>query len=312
MKILCYGAGGWIGEQIRKLLEGRAHIVVCGTARLDRFQELCAEIDSVKPEYVFSSVGRTHGTHSDGRVFTTIDFLEMPGNLDLNLRDNLIGPLNLARACQLRNLVCGYMGTGCIFEYDAQHQSPTASFDERSPIDCTDLVGFVEEDRANFKGSSYSIVKGWTDDQMRLFKDTVCNWRIRMPISAADNSRDFITKICTYGKTAKVCSVANSMTVLPEILPIMVSMIENRTTGTFNMCNPGLITHNQILTMYQRIIDPQFTYQNFTVEEQAKILKAGRSNNYLATQKLEDYCRDHNLKLTPIFAAIESTLKKRK
>jgi hypothetical protein len=29
-------------------------------------------------------------------------------------------------------------------------------------------------------------------------------------------------------------------------------------------------------------IDPQFTWVNFSLEEQAKILKAGRSNNELA------------------------------
>jgi len=71
MKLLCYGVRGWIGEKMKVILEKRGHTVVCGEQRLDQFAQLCAEIDTVKPDYVFSSIGRTHGTHTDGRVFTT-------------------------------------------------------------------------------------------------------------------------------------------------------------------------------------------------------------------------------------------------
>ena len=51
--------------------------------------------------------------------------------------------------------------------------------------------------------------------------------------------------------------------------------------GVYNFCNPGAISHNEILDMYKKYIDPSFTYTNFTVEEQDKILLAGRSNNTL-------------------------------
>ena len=40
--------------------------------------------------------------------------------------------------------------------------------------------------------------------------------------------------------------------------------------------------------MYKEIVDPDFTYQNFTIEEQRKILDCERSNNYLDTNKLVD------------------------
>lgn len=52
------------------------------------------------------------------------------------------------------------------------------------------------------------------------------------------------------------------------------------------MVNPGLISHNRILELYQEIIDPTFTWQNFSKEEQDIILAADRSNNYLDTTKL--------------------------
>lgn len=53
--------------------------------------------------------------------------------------------------------------------------------------------------------------------------------------------------------------------------------------GVFNFCNPGPISHNEILDLYKQYIDPTFVYANFTVEEQDKILVAKRSNNTLVS-----------------------------
>jgi len=39
--------------------------------------------------------------------------------------------------------------------------------------------------------------------------------------------------------------------------------------------------------MYKEIVDPSFTWNNFTIEEQDSILKSKRSNNHLNTDKLE-------------------------
>jgi 3,5-epimerase/4-reductase len=104
-----------------------------------------------------------------------------------------------------------------------------------------------------------------------------------MPITGEKNGRNFITKIATY---EKVCSVPNSMSVLPELLPYVLEMMKQKTTGTMNLTNPGLISHNEILEMYKEIVDPTFTWKNFSMEEQRAILAADRSNNYLDTTRL--------------------------
>lgn len=119
---------------------------------------------------------------------------------------------------------------------------------------------------------------------MRLFGSNTLNLRIRMPISADKSSRNFITKITHY---EKICSVPNSMTVLEELIPLAIDMMINKQTGTINMTNPGLITHNEILEMYRDIVDPSFEWSNFTVEEQRSILLADRSNNCLNTSGLQ-------------------------
>jgi len=77
------------------------------------------------------------------------------------------------------------------------------------------------------------------------------------------------------------------MTVLPDFFPIILDLMKNKTIGTLNLTNPGLISHNEILEMYREIVDPDFKWKNFSIEEQDKILLSERSNNYLCTTKLE-------------------------
>ena len=266
MKVLLYGSNGWIGNQFLELLLSNNINVVCGTSRVDNIESISNEINNVKPTHVVSFIGRTHGV-IDGKVYPTIDYLEKEGKLLENVRDNLYSPLVLAKICSEKNIHLTYLGTGCIFKYDDDHHD-----------------GFTEESLPNFFGSSYSIVKGFTDKLMHMYEDSVLNLRIRMPITGSENSRNFITKITNY---AKVCSVPNSMTILPELLPLVIKMMEQNIKGTINLTNPGLISHNEILDLYREIVDPFFTWKNFSQEEQRKILAADRSNNLLNTDRLE-------------------------
>ena len=74
-------------------------------------------------------------------------------------------------------------------------------------------------------------------------------------------------------------------------------MAEKKLTGTINLTNPGLVSHNEILEMYKDIVDPSFTWKNFSPEEQSKILAADRSNNCLDTTKLSTmYPKIKNIK----------------
>jgi nucleoside-diphosphate-sugar epimerase len=272
MKFLVYGVNGWIGGKVFKLLQSDDVEVVAGNSRVNDIVSLEEEIASVKPTHVISLIGRTHGTYN-GKVYGTIDYLEQSGKLVENVRDNLFSPMVLSLLSKKYNFHFTYLGTGCIFEFDKDHPFGVES------------DGFTEDSLPNFFGSSYSIVKGFTDQLMHLVDDSVLNVRIRMPITDEFNSRNFITKITNY---EKICSVPNSMTVLNELLPLMIDMAKKNITGTINLTNPGLISHNEILEMYREIVDPDFKWQNFTIDEQRAILDSGRSNNYLETNMLEN------------------------
>ena len=271
MKILIFGGNGWIGNQFAEILYKKNVEFKIGKSRVDNEKSLSNEIDEYEPTHIICFVGRTHGTINN-KVYSTIDYLEQKGKLYENIRDNLFSPILLSELCKNRDIHFTYLGTGCIFKFDEEH--PFA----------TEENGFTEDSLPNFFGSSYSIVKGFTDRLMKVYESSTLNLRIRMPITGEKNRRNFITKITTY---PYICSIPNSMTVLPEVLPLVLDMMKNKTTGTINLTNPGLISHNEILEMYKEIVDPSFTWKNFTKEEQSKILDCDRSNNFLDTKKLE-------------------------
>lgn len=270
MKILIYGASGWIGNQFCDICDTQKILYSKGQSRVDDIESVKKELHEINPTHVISFIGRTHGT-IDNTHISTIDYLEHSGKLIENINDNLFSPLSLGILCKERDIHYTYLGTGCIFTYDNEH-----------PYGETQN-GFIEDSLPNFFGSSYSIVKGFTDRLFHLYEDSFLNLRIRMPITHKNHPRNFITKITNY---EYICSIPNSMTVLPELLPLVIDMMETKKTGTINLTNPGLISHNEILEMYRELVDKDFTWKNFSKEDQSQILKSERSNNYLDTQKL--------------------------
>lgn len=271
-KILIFGGNGWIGTKVYQLLQKQGYEVYKSNCRAEDMETIEKEIDQIgNITHIMSFIGRTHGVY-EGQTIGTIDYLEKPGKLIDNVSDNLFGPVSLSILCRSKNIHFTYLGTGCIFNYDESHP-----YGE-------EINGFNEESLPNFFGSSYSVVKGYTDQIMHLFEDSVLNVRIRMPITDEIHPRNFITKITNY---KQICSIPNSMTVLNELLPIMINLALNNKTGTVNLTNPGLISHNEILDMYKEIVDPSFQWENFSIEEQDQILASKRSNNFLDTSRLE-------------------------
>lgn len=278
MRVLIYGAAGWIGQQF---LRNTTHTVIIAQARPDNYEAAETEIATVAPDAVCSFLGRTHGPGA-----STIDYLEQPGKLYENMRDNFIAPIHLAQICEARGIQFVYLGTGCIYTYTA---------DKRL---------FSEEDVPNFFGSSYSIMKGFTNTEMARFAHTL-HLRIRMPISREVSTRNFIDKLVSY---PNICSIPNSMTVLDDMWPIIDRMIERRTVGTYNMVNPGLVEHKWVLEQYKALIDPTHTWTSVTYDEQMKFIKSHRSNNELTTAKLEAFCLAEGLPLPDINTSIINCL----
>jgi len=253
------GESGWIGQKVVALLKSQGKAVHVGHARIEDRAAIIKEIEEHKPKYIMNCAGVT------GRP--NVDWCE--DHKQETIRANVIGTLTLCDVAFVHNIHVTNFATGCIFEYDEKH--PLGSG-----------VGFTEDDEPNFSASFYSETKGVVEKLLQVYPN-VLTLRVRMPISDDLSPRSFITKISKY---AKVVNVPNSMTVLHDLLPIAIDMTEKGVLGVVNFTNPGAISHNEILDLYKKYIDPKFTYNNFSLEEQAKILKAGRSNNELDTTKI--------------------------
>ena len=98
--------------------------------------------------------------------------------------------------------------------------------------------------------------------------------------------------------------------VLHDLLPASLELSRRELPGIYNFCNPGAISHNQVLEQYKKYVDPTFTWKNFTVEEQNKILAAKRSNNELDCSKLVNALPD--MRIPDIHTAMAECMQRTK
>nr|KJB27003.1 hypothetical protein B456_004G271200 [Gossypium raimondii] len=258
-KFLIYGRTGWIGGILDQLCEKHGIPFEYGRGRLKNQTSLMADIQNIKPTHVFNI--RVRGVTFNAAGVTgrpNIDWCE--SHKTETIRTNVFGTLTLVDICRQHELLMMNFVTGC------------------------SGIGFKEEDKPNFIGSFYSKTKAMVEELLREY-DNVCTLRVRMPISSDLNSpHNFITKISCYNK---VINIPNGMTILDELLPMSIEMAKKNLRGIWNFTNPGVVSHNEILEMYKTYIDPNFEWMNFTLEEQAKVIVAPRSNNKMDASKLK-------------------------
>lgn len=92
----------------------------------------------------------------------------------------------------------------------------------------------------------------------------------------------------------------------PRVCPTVSSIIISQSISQSHNYLSGAISHNQCLELYKKHVDPSYTWTNFTLEEQSKILAAGRSNNTLDHTKLCAALPD--IKINDIHTAMEQVM----
>jgi len=318
-KYLIWGGKGWIAQQLADMLQARGEQVQTTTVRMEDREAVKAELDSVKPTHVLNCAGCT------GRP--NVDWCE--DNKEATIRSNVIGTLNLADLCYLAGIHITVFATGCIYQYDDAHPR--------------DGPGFTETDKANFSGSFYSETKAHVEEvgcpqqqqtsrfstphphstrthahihadkrtpiQIMKYYNNALILRLRMPVSDDLHPRNFVTKITKY---ERVVDIPNSNTILHDLLPLSIAMAEHKDTGVYNFTNPGAISHNEVLTLFRDIVRPSFKWSNFSLEEQAKVIKAGRSNCKLDTTRLEAKAKEYGLALPEIHEAYKGCFERMK
>lgn len=279
MKTLLLGSTGYLGEQFLKLYSNAL------TPKIDIADRAAVikMLDAEKPAIVINCAGKT------GRP--NVDWCET--HKEETLRANVTGALILLEECLVQGIYLVHMSSGCIYQGDKGNKGdPSASLGAGA--------GFTEEDPPNFTGSFYSRTKGWSDQIMRDFP--VLNLRLRMPFDGSRSERNLIMKLTKYGK---VLDVQNSITSLPDFLIAAGTLIERRATGTYNVVNPGTISPYRIMELYKEIVDPAHQFERLTLDHLSGVVKAGRSNCILSTEKITT----EGIRLRPVEEAVREALR---
>src|SRR6185436_491473 len=92
---------------------------------------------------------------------------------------------------------------------------------------------------------------------------------------------------------------------IPDFFKAAKELIEKDKTGVYHIVNPGAISPYQIMTRYKEVVDPSHTFEKLELSHLGEVVKAGRSNCLLSTQKLEG----EGIVLPSIQEAVEDALR---
>jgi len=201
------------------------------------------------------------------------------------IEGNTILPLIIAEACQEKNIYLLHMGTGCIFYGTNPTGQPWNEGDYANPV-------------AVYTRAKYSA---------DLVLETLPNVgiaRIRMPIDDQSHPANLIDKLAKF---EKVIDVENSLTVVPDMIKVFHELLEKKAVGIFHCTNPGSITHKEIMTLYEKYVDPQ--HKNEWITE-GELVSCGlavkkRSNNIMRSIRLKEY----GLEMREVHEAVEDAIK---
>lgn len=273
MKILIFG-NGYVGNRCKDAWGDEA---VLSTVRVTCKADALAEIERVKPDAVLNAAG------VKGKP--NVDWCE--DHQAETIEGNVLVPVFIALACKEAGVYLLHVGSGCIFYGDSPHADKAwreGDFGNPLPV--------------------YSRAK-WAADLALSTLPNVGIGRIRMPIDWKPGPGNLIDKLASY---PKVIDVENSVTIIDDMVDVFYQLMEKRAPGIFHVTNPGTLRHKETLGLYKELVDPDHSCEWITNDELVAqgLAKKGRSNNFLASERLEEY----GIRMRPVAEAIIDTMKK--
>ena len=243
----------WIGGQFVSMLEKEGVEYVVAKKRLgdDPDESIEEEILSVSPTHIASFIGRTHGPGSN-----TIDYLEGgPDKLCVTMCMDCYFWLRFAGSSTFTSLT---LGVGAFSSTVMSTRSAAIHLLKRT--DRTTLEVLIRLPRVT------QTVSCTTTRVCSMFE---CDFQSLVMLVIA---------ITSY---KKILNIPNSVTVLPELLPVLLKLMKKRHTGTINLVNHGCVEHTQILEAYKEAVDPTIDYELIDENDQSEFatkLRSSRSN----------------------------------
>ena len=249
MRYLILG-NGYIGNYLLKRLPGaemEMNTIKCKKS----VKEALKDVDPRAT--IINCIGKT------GRP--NIDWCE--DNVAETIKANIMVPQWIAEVCQKRKQHWIHVGSACIYD---GYERPWSEMDE-----------------PNFFGSVYSKTKSLSQQALEEYRYALI-LRIRMPIDEDMHERCYISKLLKYIEEGRTLfNEKNSMTYLPDLVNVIKTLAAVRATGTYNVVNPGPMTAEEVLKIYDPNVRPAILPKE-VVEQN---LKAKRSNCVISAERLE-------------------------
>jgi dTDP-4-dehydrorhamnose reductase len=302
--IILLGASGYIGQAFGYdcLSLSRAEV------DYTKFEPLLRLLRAKKPEFLINAAGYTGKPNVDACESARADTLAGCALL----------PQTIAHACAVSGIPWGHVSSGCIYSGAKIVQNGKTHIEkdmtkpemrtllEKSP-EC--IHGFREDDMPNFSFreppcSFYSGAKALAEEVIYNVGQNYC-WRLRIPFSEYDNTRNYLSKVQRY---SKVYDNVNSISHRADFVRACIELWERRAPfGIYNITNPGFITTRRVVQMVQEILCPERRFEFWESDEEFYRIgaKVPRSNCVLDISKL----LAAGIKIRPVEEAVRFSLE---
>jgi dTDP-4-dehydrorhamnose reductase len=285
IKILLLGASGYMGRAFKAALvrrnlqaitPSRAQVNYCNFEVLRQYIRELGGID-----FLINAAGFTGKPN--------VEQCEM--RREETLQGNLLLPQMLSHLAAVENVRWLHISSGCIYQGDNGGK------------------GFTEEDEPNFSFkynncSFYSGVKAVAETYLR--EDSRCYVaRLRIPFDENDGPRNYITKLLTYPKTY---DNINSISHIGDFVKTCLNLYESDCpAGIYNITNEGGISTREVVTMIQKILNPNRGFDYFANDEEFyRVARTPRSNCVLNINKIASV----GLLMRPVQDALNEAMEK--
>jgi dTDP-4-dehydrorhamnose reductase len=206
MKILILGKDGWLGGMFFNYLKKIGIDVIHCHHDINSIQKLTPDI--------------THVVNF--AASTDIDWCEK--NKNRTFWNNVLGAVNVAKACKMSNVKYVFISSACIF----------TSKDEND---------IKYEDSKPSPGCFYTETKLMAERLIREIDPDTLIVRLRLPISEVSHPRNTLNKLINY---KKLIDCQETFTVVEDFIERLTELIKKEEKGTFNLINEGTISPAEI------------------------------------------------------------------
>ena len=239
---IIFGQNGFLGSNIMTLLKTENKNFITSNLRLQETERIRELFLLYKPKFVINCAGIT----GIPNIFWCDDHkLE-------TVENNITYQLTIAAICREYGIHLTIFGSGGIFNNDRI---------------------YFETDIGNNYNSYYNKCRILLEDIIKFY-DNVLYLRINYPISSNPSNKNLLTKLLNYNE---IDPVEVSITYIDNLFPILFKMIEQNEYGVCNFTNPGQISLDDIIIIYnktsQQIHKKSFTINNTNNENKRSFAK---------------------------------------